>query len=173
MKMPDYRVIALAAFLGSIMLTGCDPRSEEPASENQPVTRSLRESRSAPVSSRASQDDSLYRQILETMQQENRALKLQILATVEKCTQLETQLNEIKLERDVAFKAYIKVSESIESLKTDAGSKDRRINELEQANEIQEQTIAQLTQQLSQVLLELNNSSSDIINDNIVIDRDG
>ncbi len=172
MKMPDHRVMALSTVLVTIMLAGCDPRSEEPTSENQSTTRSFQAPRSALVSSRASQDDSLYRQILETMQQENKALKRQIQETVEKYTELETLLNEIKLERDVAFKAYIKVSESIESLETDAGSKDRRINELEQANEIQEQTIAQLNQQLSQVLLELNNSSSDIINDNTVIDPD-
>lgn len=101
----------------------------------------------------------MYRQILETMQQENKALKQQIQETVEKYTQLETLLNEIKLERDVAFKAYLKVSESIESLKADAGNKDRRIDELEQANQVQEQTIAQLNEQLGQVLNELDNSN--------------
>jgi len=170
MKMPDYWVIGLAAVLGSIILAGCDPRSEERASESQPVTRSSRELRTAPGSSRASQDDSLYRQILETMQQENKALKRQIQETVEKYTQLETLLNEIKLERDVAFKAYLKVSESIESLKTDAGSKDRRINELEQANEVQEETIAQLNEQLGQVLVELNNSGIGGIGNTIVGD---
>ncbi len=159
MKMPVYWVIGLAVVLGSIILGGCDPRSEERQSESQPATRSFRDLRTGPVSSRASQDDSLYRQILETMQQENKALKQQIQETVEKYTQLETLLNEIKLERDVAFKAYLKVSESIESLKADAGNKDRRIDELEQANQVQEQTIAQLNEQLGQVLNELDNSN--------------
>ena len=168
MKMPDHRVMALGTVLVTIMLAGCDRRSEEPTPENQSTTRSFQAPRSAPVSSRASQDDSLYRQILETMQQENKALKRQIQDTVEKYTELETLLNEIKLERDVAFKAYLKVSESITSLEIDAGSKDRRIRELEQANETQGETIAQLNEQLSQVLVELNNSS--IENRNNIID---
>jgi chromosome segregation ATPase len=171
MKMPDHGIMALCTVWVTIMLAGCDPGSEEPASENQSTTRSFQAPRSAPVSSRASQDDSLYRQILETMQQENKALKRQIQETVEKYAQLETQLNEIKLERDVAFKAYIKVSESIKSLETDAGSKDRRIRELEQANETQEQTISQLNEQLGQVLVELNNSN--IGNTNNIIDPNG
>ena len=169
MKIPDRRVMALIAVLGSMMLTGCDPGSEDPAPQSEPV-RSLRGTRSVPVSSRASQDDNLYRQILETLQQENKALEQRVEETVEKYTQLETLLNEIKLERDVAFKAYLKVSESIESLKTDAGKKDQRINELEQANELQEETIAQLNQQLSQVLIELNNSSLSIPSNIRVID---
>ncbi len=120
--------------------------------------------------SRASQDDSLYRQILETMQQENKALKQQVQGTIDKCAQLETQLNEIKVERDVAFEAYLKVSESIESLRTDAGSKDMRIKELEVANETQEQTIAQLNEQLGQVLFELNNAGIGNSNDNGAVD---
>ena len=170
MKMADYWMLVLATVAGCFVLTGCDPKSEETASQNQSVTRSVREPRSAPVLSRVSQDDSLYRQILETMQQENRALKQQIQGTIEKFAQLETQLNEIKLERDVAFKAYLKVSESIESLRTDAGSKDMRIKELEEANETQEQTIAQLNQQLGQVLFELNNAGIGNTDNNAVID---
>ncbi len=158
MKMADYRMIALATVAGLTALTGCDPGSEETASQNQHATRTVRDAHSAPVLSRVSQDDSLYRQILETLQQENRALKQQVQGTIDKCAQLETQFNEIKLERDVAFKAYLKVSESIESLRVDAGSKDLRIKELEEANETQEQTIAQLNQQLAQVLFELNNT---------------
>jgi len=110
------------------------------------------------MASRASQDDSLYGQILETLQRENQALKQQVQETIDKYAKLEAELKEMKLERDVAFKAYLKVSESIDSLKADAGSKDTRIRELEEANRTQEQTIAQLNQQLDQVLLELNNS---------------
>ncbi|MCP4454081.1 MAG: hypothetical protein GY809_21690 [Planctomycetes bacterium] len=170
MKMPDYGMIVLATVVGSVMLTGCDPGPEEPRSNSRPATRSLRDSRSTPVLSRVSQDDSLYREILETMQQENKALKQQVQDTIEKYAQLETQLNEIKLERDVAFKAYLKVSESIESLRTDAGSKDVRIRELEEANETQEQTISELNEQLGQVLFELNNAGIGSTNDNTVID---
>jgi chromosome segregation ATPase len=170
MKMPEHCVIALATVVALAMLTGCDPRSEETSSETRPATPSLRESRSAPMLSRASQDDSLYRQILETMQQENKALKQQVQGTIDKCAQLETQLNEIKVERDVAFEAYLKVSESIESLRTDAGSKDMRIKELEVANETQEQTIAQLNEQLGQVLFELNNAGIGNSNDNGAVD---
>ncbi|MCF7974013.1 MAG: hypothetical protein K9N55_09375 [Phycisphaerae bacterium] len=155
MKMPEYREIAFGVCLGLMILTGCEQRSDEPASENRPVSRSLREPRVNAASSRASQDDSLYRQIVETMQQENKALKQQVQETAEKCAQLETQLNDMKLERDVAFRAYLKVSESINSLKTDASSKDKRIQELEQSNLIQQETIAQLNQQLAQLLSEL------------------
>jgi predicted RNase H-like nuclease (RuvC/YqgF family) len=102
------------------------------------------------------------------MQQENRGLKRQVEETAEKCEQLEQQLNDMKLERDVAFKAYLKVSESINSLKTDATSKDRRIEELEQANLIQQQTINQLNQQLAQLLAELNNAG--VGGTNVIVD---
>ena len=135
MTMSGYRWLVIGACLGLVILAGCDKRADESKSQNRPASRSLRDQRPSSVSSRTAQDDSLYRQILETMQQENKALKQQIQETVEKYAELETLLNEIKLERDVAFKAYLKVSQSIESLKADAGAKDRRINELEQANE--------------------------------------
>jgi chromosome segregation ATPase len=170
MMMSGYRVVVFAAVLGLILLAGCDSRTEEVAPEGQSEARSSRSARSAPMLSRSSQDDSLYSQILETIQQENRALKQQVQGTIDKCAQLETQLNEIKLERDVAFKAYLKVSESIESLRTDAGSKDRRIKELEEANATQEQTIAQLNQQLGQVLFELNNAGIGNTDNNAAID---
>jgi len=158
MKMPEYRTLAIWVGLGLVILAGCDQRVDESSSEDKPVSRSLRGQRPSPVSSRASQDDSLYRQILATLQQENRVLKQKIDETVKKQGQLETQLNEIRLERDVAFKAYLKVSESIQLLTTDASSKDFRIQELEQANQTQEQTIVQLNQQIEQLFLELNNS---------------
>ena len=170
MKMSDDRVVVFVAVLGSILLAGCDSRTEELAPEGPSEVRSIRQSRSAPMLSRVSQDDSLYSQILDTMQRENKALKQQVQGAIDKCAQLETQLNEIKLERDVAFKAYLKVSESIESLETDAGSKDMRINELEEANQAQEQTIAQLNEQLGQVLFELNNAGIGSTNDNTAID---
>jgi chromosome segregation ATPase len=158
MKISGYGTILVGILFWGVLLVGCDQRPDEPTSDNGPLPRSFQDQRPAPLSSRASQDDSLYRQILETMQRENKILKQQIESTVEKCAQLETQLNEIKVERDVAFKAYIKVSESISSLKTDSSSKDKRIMELEQANEAQEQTIAQLNQQLDEILIELNNT---------------
>ncbi len=164
MKISAYGAILISILFWGVLLVGCDQRSDELTSDNKPLARSFQGQRSAPLSSRASRDDDLYGQILETMQRENKVLKQQIESTVMKCEELETQLNEIKVERDVAFKAYIKVSESISSLKTDSSSKDKRIEELEQANEAQEQTIAQLNNQLDEILIELNNTR--IVNSN-------
>lgn len=158
MTRSDVRAMVWVAALGLVLSVGCERQPEEPVADRRPATRSIRESRSAPTSSRASQDDSLYGQILETLQRENKTLKRQVQETADKCAELEAALKEVKVERAVALKAYMKVSESIESLQADAGSKDARIKELEEANRTQEQTIAQLNEQLDQVLFELNDS---------------
>ncbi len=172
MKIAGSGMILVGVLFCGVLLVGCDQRSDGSASDNKPLPRSFQDQRHVPYSSRASQDDSLYRQILETMQRENKVLKQQIESTVKKCAELETQLNAVKVEREVALKAYIKVSASIDFLKIDSSSKDRRIRELEQANEAQEQTIAQLNRQLDEILIELN--STGVGNtDNGLIDPEG
>ena len=151
-----------ALYLMTIVLLamGCD-KEPDTSKRGRSITRRTRptptySTSTAQTRQPTSQDESLYLRTMENLHRENRELKQQVADAVKMLLDMEEELKQIRSERDEAVNRANQIQGSIATLRSDALSKDQRMRELEATNQEMQSTITTLTQQVNQLLSELN-----------------
>ncbi len=155
-----------------ILLGGCDKKGQEqasrPARSLEAPARTGRPLSSRPGNQTAHSDGQLYKGISERLRQENRDLRTQTAQALETLKQMRQRLQVIKEERSQAISGFKEVLDAVGQLKKDTTQKTEKILQLEQENQELRSTIAELTEQLDQVILD--SEGSDTISTEFVED---
>ena len=153
-----YRSLCLMGLAVFVSFTGCDKRARE--QRNQALRSVETQTHRAPaVSSRQGSQQShsdvqLYEGIVERLRRENLELRRQNAQALENLKQMRQRLTLIQKERTQAITGFKEVLDAAGQFKQDTAQKAQMIQQLEQENQELRSTIADLTEQLDQVIID-------------------
>ena len=105
---------------------------------------------------------------MERLRRENLELRRQTAQALDTLKQMQQRLQLVQKERTQAITGFKEVLDAAGQFKQDSAQKNQRIQQLEQENQELRATIAELTEQLDQMIIdseELDMSSSEFVED--------
>jgi len=167
-----YRSLCLMVLAVFVSAGGCDKKDREQRSQTargvEAPTRPARAASFRQGSQQSHSDAQLYKGLLERLRQENRELRRQTAQALDTLKQMQQRLQVVKKERGQAISGFKEVLDAAGQLKQDSAQKNQEIQQLEQENQELRSTIAELTAQLDQAILD--SEASDTISSEFIED---
>jgi hypothetical protein len=153
-----YRSLGVMVLAVLVSFTGCDKKDQERRSQAvrsaETQARSQRALSSRQGSQQSHSDVQLYEGIVERLRRENLELRRQNAQALENLKQMRQRIELIQRERTQAITGFKEVLDAAGQYKQDTAQKSQVIQELEQENQALLSTIADLTDQLDQVIID-------------------